>query len=771
MKRFKFIYLLLAVVGVVSFASCQHDYADWAPGAADANMGVYFPDTKNLVVVAGDTSVDIPVARVNASEAATVSVRSEDVESCGLFTVPASVNFEAGAEQSKLTITFDGTKLVPGKQYPILIKLSDDAASKYGVSECIFKIGIAEPWLSIGTGIYRDDFLSPLYGGPSGIMVEMEVFQHELQPNRYRLINPYSEAKVPYIIGGVPDDMTFAGEGYIEFVVVDETKVYIPSSPLGFKLDVGTGQLEDFFLASVYADESTPVYGEFSEGVFWFTQPSSIMWHIADGRGNYANQAGLFALALPGYEIKDYAMSAAYSGMIVEADNTTRYAVVDFALGVDVDTYKFTVLPGNVTEIAETVEAIVAGSEELEIVEADASQLSWTLSLPESGVYTVVAVPYEAGEAKVEDSLAYAFYFPGEVSDIPTADIKVYMDSVYGLTEKAEYEEKFPAGYYAAVGIVADPNEVRSVKMYVGRLDVVVNSGLKEQAIVADYGDDVTADVLKSLRANGSVILGPFNLQTGSENVALVMVETLYGETQFFHVEYTLPNVSGIELGAYTMTEGDYKAEVAFMGGVKPGVVYFAVDEFEYEGVIDEAAKTITFDGYEPNYCDSQTPSLFNTLAFYYDKDKTQAYGFWSASDKELKEASDLVFSYNADGVVEALKNYFAMCIFNLADNSLAKYGFFFSPEAVVAKVVEETPETPETPEQQPEDDKKDEAGDKDEEQKPAEQPEADKARLASAKSLNANLTKASSFNASSIEAKPFDGEVKREMKARVSFR
>ena len=52
MKRFKFIYLLAAVVGALSFASCQHPYADWAPGKQDANVGVYFPETQNLVVTA-----------------------------------------------------------------------------------------------------------------------------------------------------------------------------------------------------------------------------------------------------------------------------------------------------------------------------------------------------------------------------------------------------------------------------------------------------------------------------------------------------------------------------------------------------------------------------------------------------------------------------------------------------------------------------------------------------------------------------------------------
>ena len=64
MKNFKFIYLLLAVVGAITFASCEHKYADWTPGEPDKGLGVYFPSTQGFKVAATDTSVDIVVARV-----------------------------------------------------------------------------------------------------------------------------------------------------------------------------------------------------------------------------------------------------------------------------------------------------------------------------------------------------------------------------------------------------------------------------------------------------------------------------------------------------------------------------------------------------------------------------------------------------------------------------------------------------------------------------------------------------------------------------------
>ena len=219
MKKFNIIGLLLAFVGVLSLASCEHPQADWVPGAQDTNAGVYFPSTSNLVVTAEDTSVEIAVMRAEAGEELTVSLRSEDTSSSGFFTVPSNVKFAAGSAEATFSITFDGTQLVPGTQYGILIKVDGEQASQYGVAEHIFKIGIAEPWLSLGKGVYRDDVFTAPYGVNPGALVPVEVFQHELEPNRYR-INPFGANTIPYILGCVPEDIVYGEEaGYLEYIV------------------------------------------------------------------------------------------------------------------------------------------------------------------------------------------------------------------------------------------------------------------------------------------------------------------------------------------------------------------------------------------------------------------------------------------------------------------------------------------------------------------------------------------------------------------------
>lgn len=757
MKKFKFSHLLLAIVGVLAFASCQHEHADWTPGVQDASMGVYFPDTSHVDLAVDGTEAEIVVKRFKTAEAASVKVRIEDIDKCGLFTVQGTefddeggaivnVDFAAGAEESFIIFGYDSSDLVAGAIYSFSIQLDQADASLYGVSNTVFTLAIPEPWKSLGKGTYRDDFLAPLYGGPSGVIVEVEVVQHELEPNRYRMVEPYSQAMCPYIIGGVPEDMTYTGPGYVEFVVDENGNVVIPSSPLGFKLDVGTGGPVDFYLATVYADENTPLYGKFEEGVFWFTTPQSIMWHIPDGRGNYANQNGLFALALPGYSIRDYSISAAYAGMVTESDNVTTSALLEFAVGSDVQSYKFTILDGNVVDATETIAAIVEGSEDITIYEAEADELAWTLDLGAAGIYTVVAVPY-ADEAVVDEAIVYPFYFHMGGGELPKAEFKVLYDSVFNLTGDEKYEEQFPEAYFVALGIIGNPNEMKSIKAWIGDAAVVAGSGMTPEQLVAGYGEDFQSaiDAIRKSydpeKGYGSAVMGPYNMASGSTSCAIVAIETLYGDTQVFYVEKELPNATGFALGSYSLSDTlngkEYALDFHLGGGYEPNQLLATIKDFQFVGKVDAENSAVVFDGFEWNY---EEDLITNTYTFYYDKAQTQAFGYYAASDAELNTPADLTFSFEGDKLV-GLETYFASLIFALEDESLVGYDFYFSPEATLEYT--EGAAEPET-----------------------------SAVKASVKSLGAELQLgvAVDFTVSTIKAEPYHGEVVREYVSNATF-
>ena len=737
MRKFNFIYLLLAFVGAVTMSSCEHKYADWAPGAKDANMGVYFDDISNVIVKAEDTSATILVKRSETAEAAVIKVRSEDVEKCGFFTVPSDVVFDADSDTAELVVTFNGADLTPGALYPIRIQLDQEQASIYGTSEAVFKFGIAEPWKSLGMGSYRDDFIGPMYGSPAGAIIKVEIFQHELEPSRYRIYDPFTLENCATIIGAIPEDMTFTdGDAYIEFVIAEDNTVTIPSSPLGFKLDVGTGQLEDFFLESYGT-----LTGTFRDGVVSFETPASILWHIADGRGNYANNDGLFAIALPGYVIADHNISAAYTGGSIGDDNTSASAIVEFVVGSDVTSFRFAAVAGVVEDLDAVVDEIVNNAEESElaIYESAADETVWALNL-EKGLYTLVMVPYGVDGAVLNKVNTYYFYYPGYEADLPEAKFAVGMGAASTLLGDPAYEESYPSEYFTLLYIVGNAYEVKHVSVYINyEFSIDPNA---TNAELAAKGTDYTDDVLKAMTANRGQFIQDFQIESGAPMVAVVAIQTVYGNINYYRVKYTMPYSGDIALGSYTLTEtitteNNEKIEntlpVALIGGLKEGEVNLVIPNFNshsFTGVADAEKGTITF----PGIIDGGNYG-YNTLLYYTDATKTEAYGFWSSKTPDFKEAAPLVCSFNEEGVLTTLDNHFGCFVFNLVSGEQTGVVFYFSPEATFVPVVE-TPETPETPE----------------------------AETSMVKSL---------FQASSskIEAKVYTGEVVRECKSTAVIR
>lgn len=697
MKKFNFIYMLLAFVGVLSMTSCEHKYADYTPGPQDKNMGVYFPSIDVLEVAADATSVDILIARNNAEEAAEVSLRAEDIESTELFSVPSSVSFAAGETETALTIDFNDA-LEVGKTYSLRIQLDQSEASQYAISEYVFSIIIPEPWENWGTGLYVDDFYCVLMAAagadiPAGYVAPVPFQKHGENENRIRVVNPASMEMFSNLWGGVPGVLVFPeGNAYIEFDITDPSDVKMVNNParMGVQINFTEGASE---MGLEVVEGAKIIY---EEGKIIFPKDGVIMGYYNGDQYNQwasANATGLMMFAVPGVEIKDYAIMATYGGMTVEADNTTNSAILDFIYGADVATFKFAVLPGNITDASATVEAIVAGSEELTIFEgvAEENGSSFKVALPASGTYTVVTVPYSAeGEAIVADTNVYPFYYPGlGGAEKPVAEIKVLFDSVFELTGKEEYKAQFPSEYFAAAGIIANADELKSIKIYVGETASIVGSGYTPEEIVAKYGADATDKIEVIRQNNGSVVLGPYNMKTGSTVSFLASIETLYGDTQFFNVEYTLPDAAPFVTGDYEITDGDYSAVAGFTGGYNPTQAFFNIDGFSFMGELDTEKKTLTFEGYEPDY----EMNIWNNLYFYYDQAKTMAFGWWSTSTTSTQDVCPLVVSYGEDGLVNALKNYFSCLVFNVSDGSLAKVEYSFSPEAVITKVeAEPTP-------------------------------------------------------------------------------
>lgn len=699
MKNFKFLYLLLAVVGVVTFTSCTEE---WAPGAQDTNAGVYFPDTSVINVTAEATSADIVVKRTNAAEALTVSVRSTVVEDAiDFLSVPSSVTFDAGSDTAILTVTInDAANMVLGKKYVASIKLEGEQASIYGTSEHDFVFMIPEKWVDYTDedgkliyGTYIDDFFCPVMEYEAGYASPAHIQKHETDPNRYRVVEPFGKAFFDYMFGDVPGYFKLTPGAYIEFNITDPNNVTVVGNPVNLGASIN---FSDIGLAPMYlyveADENgqqVPGTVTYKDGVIQFAANKVYVCYEYEGELNImtpTNASGLMAYALPGVEITDYALSVEYTGMYVTADNSEASAVLEFGAGADVESIKYAVVEGDVTkDYASVVEGIVDGSIEPIYVIEDEAGLTQEVALSR-GTWTVVAVPYGAEEAEVEDAIAYSFWFNG-VGEVPQVEVEVRFGSMLELT--GEENAEFSSDYWAGIGIVANGDDIKSIKAFVSTLGSVENSGMAYEDIVAGYGEDFSADIEELKANNGSAIVGPFNVPLDTEVIALVSIETIYGETKFFSATCKTTNSTGIEFGQYTLTEGDYSSEVGIFGGYKAGEVYFVIDGmFEMVGSYDAATRTMTTPGVEEYY--AQGDLICNDVYFYYNQEKTQAYGYWAASDASFETPCDLTFGYSEAGVVDALKCYFAKHVFNVADGTLAFSEYSFTPAATVTKYVAE---------------------------------------------------------------------------------
>lgn len=688
MKNFKFLYLLLAVVGVVTFTSCKEE---WAPGAQDTNMGVYFAEPNDIVVAAEDTSVEILVKRNQTAEASQVSVLSEDKSK--LFTVPSTVAFAAGAEEAVLKITFDGKALTPGTTYPVSIQLAQAQASTYGISEYVFNITLPEPWLPMGTGLYVDDFLNVLPEVEAGYSSPVDFEKHAENPNRIRVVNPFAPEVIGTMWGGIPGYMIWeedAPNHYLEFDITNPANVGIADLiQLPFKINFQNGACQAYMGFNTNEDGSLVSPVVYEDGIIKFPTDGSMLLLYEEGGKFYgwpSNSAGLMQYVLPGVELSDYTLIAEYAGMYVSADNATSSAIIGFTLGADVESYKFTIVSGFVEDVAAVAATIVDGTAE-DIVEGTPELTQYEAQLP-TGTYTVVAVAYAGGEVVGQPASTF-FYFPGaDGGEKPQVEANFVVTSLAQIfaadaDRAAAMEKSYPAEYFAGILLdIKKPYEVTGLRLYyddAAALHNAVETGVFESydEIVEAYGDDVYVWVQEIKEGNIRIL----NFPAGSNYCYLFAVDTIYGTTQYYHVDYAMPAYSGnFPVGKYTMTDDKYTATVSITPGTSPANVLVETSDipgWQFYGAYNEAAQTVTIDG--TAYGFEGTGSLFG---YSLGIDNSAYVCPMAYADAELKTAAESVVISLTDNVPTGLSPYFA--IFTVADNTVTGTAAVYSPATTI---------------------------------------------------------------------------------------
>lgn len=365
MKLFKYTALVLALLA--GFTSCNDDDA-YAPG--EASDGVYFP-TDDALEVNLDRNLDyfeVIVSRLGQTAAATYQLTGDaDPE---VFTLPTSVTFAEGENSTKVKVGYTGANMAMDKAYPVKLAFAPGTLiSTYGYESLEMAVTYPAPWKTIGKGMYRDVFILALTKlsqqedfNPTW---ECELQQHEIDPLRFRWKSPYGKEFAKFCaangVGELEASEYDSKEQYnIEFLCDESGYVVIPLQSTGFQffsdgvanvcndagLDYPTNDYQTIIahepekcgtarwgIAKV-KDEETGEETEINTILNVFAVPKTCLVDFEGSNDLYIGGNGN-QWVREGVEIKDYAISIKYDGVLTAPTEVT-YAHASINLGKDI---------------------------------------------------------------------------------------------------------------------------------------------------------------------------------------------------------------------------------------------------------------------------------------------------------------------------------------------------------------------------------------------------------------------------------------------------
>lgn len=412
MKKFSKYIFTLAALALASTACVKEAEYEKGPQDVEGCYGVYFPTQEvlgsNTIDPTAPTSMTLVVARQVSENAITVpiSVKGDtDVINIG------EAVFEDGQSETEVTIDFSTAEV--GKTYKVELSIEgDEFASKYSdkATHSWFSV-LIDTFECIGTGLLRDDLITALYNVPNS-EYEVEIYEYGSTPGKYYLKNAYT-SKYPHNEEGdyVTEDKYF---------VVDASnpnKVSVPYQKLGMDWGYGEFYVTSFTDEVFKIDPSQALYGKLVDKIITFPA-KSIMVSMEQKLPSfyYGNSSELFRICLPGAVLTDYTLS------LKAGQSTAGNLPVMFTPGADVAKVKYAVFEGELyaAQVTKNAAAIADGTQESAEVTAeqlDANNLI-NITLEETGVYTLVAVTYDA-EGAAQKSASVSFGYVAAEDKVP----------------------------------------------------------------------------------------------------------------------------------------------------------------------------------------------------------------------------------------------------------------------------------------------------------------------------------------------------------------
>ena len=703
-------FLLMGIVAVAGLLSACTSSDDFEPGPKDSGAQVYFPNTIPSEFNVGDdeSSVTIPVRRVVTDAAMTVNIlASIEQGQEGILNIPSTVSFEAGSDLANLVITFDRGKLVDGTEYKASLLINDEQnLTQYGNYMIDITI-IPWPWEELGTGKYRDGWLGGFFG-EKDVEIDVTIHKHKSQEGVYMVEEMFGWTFMTEFFGATQSQLSGQFSYTPTNITIDcsdPANVKIAKQYTG--ITEGINNYGDFLIES-----AAP--GTFVNGVITFPE-DGINAYMTGYSSNPlpTNPDGTFRIMLPGAEITDYTLTAAYGGMLVNSDNTSASAVIDFTYGADVTGINYVIAEGDVEASAATLAAQIANgtAENILSVEeftAGAGSVSIKADLTTPGPYTVVALPLDKENKPLESNAAAAsFYFPGmDGGDIPDCDVEAMMGSV--SENKPDALEKNPdesSLYFKISG--SELKTLHLLAMSTSNIETLVAQGASYEEIIASYGQDFSSIAVPTINETGYYENIWINLNENTSYTMLVQATNIYGRSKVLAVEKSTAAVDTswytgeLAIGKYDMVyqsvEDGETITSSCTFSVNP--VRGSENEFTIKDLglnnttswyasYDSATHKFTVSGVEVGYED--LGSRFGQGWGYYDQAGTMILGFFSFANEQSNGTDPCVFSVDATtGQINQLETLLQVLVADAASGKILGYLTQYLPGETVITYAE----------------------------------------------------------------------------------
>lgn len=703
-------FLLMGIVAVAGLLSACTSSDDFEPGPKDSGAQVYFPNTIPSEFNVGDdeSSVTIPVRRVVTDEALTVNIlASIEQDQEGILNIPSSVSFEAGSDLANLVITFNRSALVDGTEYKASLFLNDEQNLTHYGNNMIDITIIPWPWEELGTGKYRDGWLCGLFEG-NLVELDVTIHKHKSQEGVYMVEEMFGWTFMTEFFGATQSQLSGQFSYTPTNITIDcsdPANVKIAKQYTG--ITEGVHNYGDFLIES-----AAP--GTFVNGVITFPE-DGINAYMTGYSSNPlpTNPDGTFRIMLPGAEITDYTLTAAYGGMLVNSDNSSASAVIDFTYGADVTGINYVVAEGDVEASAATLAAQIANGTAENILSVEefsvgAGSVSIKADLTTPGLYTVVALPLDKENKPLESNAAAAsFYFPGmDGGDIPDCDVEAMMGSV--SENKPDALEKNPdesSLYFKISG--SELKTLHLLAMSTSNIETLVAQGASYEEIIASYGEDFSSIAVPTINETGYYENIWINLNENTSYTMLVQATNIYGRSKVLAVEKSTAAVDTswytgeLAIGKYDMVyqsveDGEtITSSCTFtVNPVKGSENEFTIKDLglnnttSWYASYDSATHKFTVSGVEVGYED--LGSKFGQGWGYYDQAGTMILGFFSFANEQSNGTDPCVFSVDATtGQINQLETLLQVLVADAASGKILGYLTQYLPGETVITYAE----------------------------------------------------------------------------------